>query len=154
VEAGAVDAGFGYQCGLDALEYAPGSAATSQLAARQIGVQVGQIAKSMLFKSCRGEYFMVVCPGNLRVDNKKLKQAVGAKARMANAQETLQVTGFKPGSVCPFGVSNARILIDRPLAAYETVYPAAGTDGSGVPMSFAQLVSITGGEACDVMEPD
>jgi prolyl-tRNA editing enzyme YbaK/EbsC (Cys-tRNA(Pro) deacylase) len=49
--------------------------------------------------------------------------------------------------VCPFGIdAHIRILIDDSLAQYRTIYPAAGTGASGVPMTFAQLVAITGGQ--------
>jgi prolyl-tRNA editing enzyme YbaK/EbsC (Cys-tRNA(Pro) deacylase) len=48
--------------------------------------------------------------------------------------------------VCPFGVDGTiSILIDRSLSAHDAIYPAAGTDSSGVPMTFDVLVAITGG---------
>ncbi|TVT51582.1 MAG: YbaK/EbsC family protein, partial [Sedimenticola thiotaurini] len=119
--------------GLSALEFEPGSTPTSELAAARIGVTVGQIAKSMLFKGKSGDFFLAVCPGNLRVCSKKMKQAVGTKVRMARVDETEMVTGFKPGGVCPFGVMGVEILIDIGLSDYATIYPASGTDASGVP---------------------
>ncbi|HET6451184.1 MAG TPA: YbaK/EbsC family protein [Spirochaetia bacterium] len=132
--------------GLKAAEFAPGSTATSVLAAQQLGVTVGQIAKSLLFVGKDGRYFMVVCPGDKRLSNGKLKAVTGVKSRMASAEEALQVTGFGPGGVCPFGVdSRVSLFIDQSLSQYSTIYPAAGTDSSGVPMTFAQLVAITGG---------
>jgi len=81
--------------------------------------------------------------------------ALGVKTRMARRDETLAATGFEPGGVCPFGIdARIRILIDDSLAQYRTIYPAAGTGASGVPMAFAQLVAITGGQvgAFTVME--
>ena len=132
--------------GLAAAEFAPGSTATSVLAAQQLGVAVGQIAKSMLFVGKDGRFFMVVCPGDRRLSSAKLKAATGVKSRMANAEEALGATGFGPGSVCPFGIDpEIRVFIDRSLAAYPTIYPAAGTDSSGVPMTFDRLLAITGG---------
>ncbi len=136
---------------LRALEFEPGSTPTSVLAAEKIGVRVGQIAKSMLFKAKSGSFFLFVCPGDLRIDNKKIKLTLGVKARMATAEETLSVTGFRPGGVCPFGLDDISIFIDDALAAYEVIYPAAGTDASGVATSFEQLLAITGGRRCDVV---
>lgn len=136
---------------LTAREFAPGSTPTSGLAAQQLGVAVGQIAKSMVLKAKTGEFFLVICPGDRRICSKKAKQAIGSKVRMANGDETEAATGFKPGGVCPFGVEGLKILIDKGLADYETIYPAAGNDASGVPISFKQLKAITNAQEVDVM---
>ena len=141
--------------GLEALEFAPGSTPTSDLAAQQIGVAVGQIAKSILLKAKNGTFYLVVTSGDLRIDNKKFKALVGQKARMATAEETFEITGFRPGGVCPFGLSGCEgleLLVDESLDRYETVYPAAGTDASGVPMTVDQIVAVTGAARCDVMQ--
>lgn len=136
--------------GLEALEFEPGSTPTAELAAERIGVAVGQIAKSILLKGKDGSFTLVVAAGDRRLDNRRLKAALGVKTRMATADETEAVTGFRPGAVCPFGLDGVEVLVDRSLERYEVVYPAAGTDASGVPMSFEQLVAITGGRLCAV----
>jgi len=141
--------------GLAAKEFAPGSTATSALAARQLGVTVGQIAKSLLFIGKDGRFFMVVCPGNRRLSNSRLKAVTGVKSRMASAEEARGATGFGPGGVCPFGVDRGiALFIDRSLSGYQTIYPAAGTDSSGVPMTFDQLVAITGGTVGEFLAVD
>ena len=138
--------------GLTAKEFAPGTTATSMLAAQQLGVKVGQIAKSLLFVGKDGRLFMVVSPGDRRISSAKLKAVTGVKSRMASGEEALAATGFGPGAVCPFGVDGTiSIFIDRSLSVYETIYPAAGTDSSGVPMSFDILVAITGGIVGDFL---
>jgi len=138
--------------GLAAIEGEPGSMATSVLAAGRLGVAVGQIAKSMLFLGKDGRYFLVVCPGDRRISSTKLKAVTGTKSRMARIEETLAATGFGPGGVCPFAVDpSIRIYVDSSLGQYQAVYPAAGTDSSGVPMSFDQLVAVTGGTVGDFM---
>lgn len=138
--------------GLTAKEFAPGSTATSVLAAQQLGVKVGQIAKSLLFVGKDGHFFMVVSPGDRRISSSKLKAVTGVKSRMASGEEALAATGFGPGAVCPFGVDGTiSIFIDRSLSAYDTIYPAAGTDSSGVPMTFDVLVAITGGNVGDFL---
>lgn len=55
--------------GLQAIEFEPGSTATSHLAAGQLGVLVGQIAKSLLFLGKDGRYFMLLCPGDRKVSS-------------------------------------------------------------------------------------
>jgi prolyl-tRNA editing enzyme YbaK/EbsC (Cys-tRNA(Pro) deacylase) len=134
---------------LRAIEFEAGSTPTAVLAAEKLGVEVGNIAKSLLFVAKDGRYFMVVCPGDRKVANAKLKAAIGAKTRMADADQTLAATGFQLGGVCPFGVEGIEILLDAALQNYATIYPAAGTDSSGVPMSFGELRRITGGRICD-----
>jgi prolyl-tRNA editing enzyme YbaK/EbsC (Cys-tRNA(Pro) deacylase) len=137
---------------LEAVEFAPGSTATSVLAAAQLGVAVGRIAKSLLFIGKDGRFFMVVAPGDRRLSSSKLKAATGVKTRMASAEEALAATGFGPGGVCPFGIDpGIGVFIDRSLAEYSTIYPAAGTDSSGVPMNFDQLIAATGGTLGDFL---
>jgi prolyl-tRNA editing enzyme YbaK/EbsC (Cys-tRNA(Pro) deacylase) len=136
---------------LAALEFEPGSTQTAEAAARQIGVTMGQIAKSILLKARSGRFCLVICPGDRRICRKKARQTIGSEVRMAREEETALVTGFKPGAVCPFGIQGVDILLDWSLAKYNTIYPAAGSDGSGVAVSFAQLQMITGARVVDVM---
>ena len=138
---------------LSAIEFEEGSTPTSVLAAPKLGVAVGNIAKSLLFLGKDGRYCLLVCPGDRKVSNSKLKAALGVKSRMATAEETLAATGFKPGGVCPFGLEGIEILLDGSLADYGTIYPAAGTDSSGVPLDFETLKRITGGRVCDCSDP-
>lgn len=139
--------------GLRALEFEPGSTPTAESAARRIGVEVGQIAKSLLFRDRAGGYHLVVCAGDVRVSSSKLKRLVGSAAAMANAEEAVRVTGFAPGGVCPYGVVGVAIHLDASLQRFATVYPAAGTDASGVPTTYEQLLAITGARPCDVTNP-
>ena len=137
---------------LSALEFEPGSTPTAEKAAERIGVPVGQIAKSLLFKGKDLEYRMVVAAGDKKINSGALKRATGAKHRMASADETQEVTGFLPGGVCPFGLenNNVTILLDASLDEYDVIYPAAGTDATGVPVSPQYLQQVTGGEKVDV----
>jgi prolyl-tRNA editing enzyme YbaK/EbsC (Cys-tRNA(Pro) deacylase) len=141
------------QHGLAAIELTQGTTPTAPMAAAALGVEVGQIAKSLLLKGKDGRFYLVLCPGDRRVTNAKLKAALGVKTRMATPEETLAVTGFQPGGVCPFGVDGVEVWIDRDLERWPTIYPAAGTDGSGVPMTLEQLASITGARLADLSEP-
>ena len=113
---------------------------------------VGQIAKSILFKGKDDTYRWVVAAGDKKINSGALKRATGAKHRMASAEETEEATGFRPGGVCPFGLQDrpVAILLDVSLDEYNTVYPAAGTDATGVPLSPAYLQQITGGVKVEV----
>jgi len=136
--------------GLRAVEFASGSTATSPMAAETLGVAVGQIAKSILLVGKDGRFCMLLAPGDRKISSAKLKAALGVKTRMARPEETLAATGFETGGVCPFGIDpGIRILLDRGLARHATIYPAAGTSASGVPMTFDQLAAVTGGRVGD-----
>lgn len=113
---------------------------------------MGQIAKSILFKGKDDKYRLVVAAGDKKINSGALKRATGAKHRMANARETEEATGFLPGGVCPFGLEDTpiAILLDVSLYEYGTVYPAAGTDATGVPLSPDYLQQITGGVKVEV----
>lgn len=126
---------------------------TSVLAARALGTEVGQIAKSMVFKTKSNDYLMVVSTGDSRINSKAIKELAGSKASMANAEEVLAVTGFSPGGICPFGLkTKLPIYLDESLKRYEVVYAAAGTANSVLPITFAKLQSVTGGIPCKVSE--
>jgi len=136
--------------GLAALEFEEGSTPTAETAALKIGVEVGQIAKSLLFKGTSGRAAMVVCAGDKKVSSGKIKRLCGEKMSMTNADETFELTGFRPGGVCPFGVDTIPVYLDDSLSVWATIYPAAGTNSTGVPMTYAQLLAITGGKTCSV----
>ena len=84
-----------------------------------------------------------------RLVNSSLRQVLGSKVSMTDADETERATGFRPGGVCPFGLAGVEIVLDRDLGGYETVFPAAGNDATGVAVTLDQLARITGGRIAD-----
>lgn len=124
---------------------------TAPLAAQALGTEVGQIAKSILFKGDGNEYFMIVAAGDVKMDNKAIKELVGCRPRMANADEVLAATGFNIGGVCPFALPlPLPVFLDESLKRYEVVYAAAGTAHTALPISYEELLRITGGSSCRV----
>lgn len=136
--------------GLDVLEFEPGSTPTAVTAAEKIGVEVGMIAKSILMKGKDGRFRMFVLAGDQRINSSLLRKATGFKHRMSSADETLEMTGYRPGGVCPFALENIDIFLDVSLKKYDRVYPAAGTDSTGVPIACDKLEEITGGRWVNV----
>ena len=123
---------------------------TSQAAADALGVEIGQIAKSILFAS-QGEYALFVASGDGRMNSKRVKQLLGNKAKMATPEEVVEVTGFNVGAVCPFALQKEiPIYIDETLDRFDRIYTAAGIPESLLPLTFDQLVRITGGTVTDV----
>lgn len=124
---------------------------TAPLAAQALGLEVGQIAKSILFKAKNEEYLMVVSAGDVKLDSKAIKELVGQRVRMANPDEVMEITGFQIGGVCPFALKReVPIYLDESLLRYELVYAAAGTANTALPIRFQELIQVTGGQACKV----
>lgn len=128
---------------------------TAQTAARAVGCSPGEIAKTVLFV-VGGVPVAVVASGDHKVLGSKLKKATGltGKVRLPSADEVLRHTGYSPGGVCPFLLPEGlRIVVDRSLRRFSTVYPAAGDDHSAVPLSVDRLLLLTGAHEVDACEP-
>jgi Cys-tRNA(Pro) deacylase len=119
---------------------------TSDLAAQALGVEVGQIAKSLVFIA-GGTLVLVVTSGDQRVNTKNLAQALGVgKVRFADAETVLDETGFPVGGVSPVGLlKEIPIYLDTSLQRFTMVYAAAGTANSALPVTPEQLRDITNG---------
>jgi len=126
------------------------STATVALAAAAHNVAPGQIAKTLSLK-VKDEVILVVAKGDARLDNKKLKSAFGAKARMLSSDEVVTWTGHPVGGVCPFGLENPlTIYCDISLKTFDEVLPAAGATHSAVRISPERLAELTDATWIDV----
>ena len=124
---------------------------TSVEAAQALGVEVGQIAKTILFR-CGESYGLFVAAGDIRICDKKVKNLLGGgKARIAKPDEVEQKTGYQVGGVCPFDIDKSiSIFIDRSMQRFDKVYSAAGTAHSYLPITVEQLQEVTGGKVVDM----
>lgn len=123
---------------------------TVQKAAAVLGVEDGQIAKSLALKTPEGTIVLVTM-GTARLDNKKYKDAFHTKAKMLGPDDTLAETGFAVGGVCPFALpEGVRVFLDESLRRYDAVFPAAGTRDSAVRVEVDKLADYTGGQWVDV----
>jgi Cys-tRNA(Pro) deacylase len=105
-----------------------GNAKTAIDAANVIGVDVGQIVKSLIF-GVDGEIVLAYVSGANQLDEKKLAHAAGgAKCARVDADAVRAATGFPIGGVPPFGhTTHLRVFIDPDLLQYDEVWAAAGT---------------------------
>lgn len=124
---------------------------TSEMAAETLGVKVGQIAKTLVFIADGNPVLIVAC-GDKRVDTKKMAKVLNVKkVKFANAETVQELTGFAPGGVSPVGLLTViPIYLDASLFQYQTVYTAAGTANSSLPIDPNQLLAITSGTVIDV----
>jgi prolyl-tRNA editing enzyme YbaK/EbsC (Cys-tRNA(Pro) deacylase) len=127
------------------------SAKTAVHAAKGLGIEVGQIASSLVFKLPDGSPLLVITSGRHRVDTDLVARhlEVSALAR-ADADWVKSVSGFSVGGVAPIGWESedlsvrTKVVIDQALAEYEVIWAAAGHPHAVFPTSFDELHRITG----------
>jgi prolyl-tRNA editing enzyme YbaK/EbsC (Cys-tRNA(Pro) deacylase) len=126
-------------------------ARTSQEAADVLGITVGQIAKSVIFKRRADERaVLVVTSGDKRVDEKRVAAITGPLGR-ADADFVKAATGFSIGGVAPLAHTSAPLtLIDRELFRFGEIWAAAGHPNGVFKLSPEQLVALTGAPVDDV----
>jgi prolyl-tRNA editing enzyme YbaK/EbsC (Cys-tRNA(Pro) deacylase) len=130
------------------------SARTAQEAASALGIQVGQIASSLIFKLPDDSPLLIITSGRHRVDTDLVAKNLGIeKLGRVDADYVKEKSGFSIGGVAPIGwVSAATILIDQALNDYEIVWAAAGHPHAVYPTNFAELLECTGAKPMIVGE--
>ena len=88
---------------------------------------------------------LVVAAGDVRVDNRKFKDAFHTKAKMLTPEQAVELIGHAVGGVCPFGVNEGvKVYLDVSLKRFETVFPACGSSNSAIELSIAELEETSG----------
>ena len=120
------------------------SSATVAEAAEALGCEEAMIAKTLSF--LQGEQpVLILADGLARIDNRKYKDRFGCKAKMIPADYVEPLVGHDIGGVCPFGVNKGvRVYLDESLRKHEIIYPAVGTDHSGVKLTIPELEQCSG----------
>lgn len=129
------------------------AARTAQEAADSLGVQLGQIAKSVIFRrKADGLAVLVVASGDRRVDEKKVSALVGQMGR-ADADFVKAQTGFTIGGVSPVGHLNPPVtLLDRDLWRFDEIWAAAGHPQGVFRLRPQDLPALTGATSADVAQ--
>ena len=130
----------------------PASTRTAEQAAEAIGCTVGQIAKSLLFKTTDSEQpILVIASGTNRVNESVIGELVGEPIEMADPDFVRQTTGFAIGGVPPVGHDQPiRTFIDEDLLTYETIWAAAGTPHAVFRLTPDDLLQAADGEIVSV----
>lgn len=128
------------------------STRTAADAAAAIGCDVGQIAKSLVFRAVgSGRAVLVIASGANRVDEARVAAAIGERIAKADAGFVRDKTGFAIGGVAPVGHTEAPItVIDGDLLAYPEIWAAAGTPNAVFCLTPAELLRITQGRVLPV----
>ena len=124
---------------------------TAAAAAEALGVEVGQIANSLIFDA-DGEPLLVLTSGAHRVDTAKVAAGLGvAKLRRATPEFVRTHTGQAIGGVAPLGHPKpVRTLVDTALERFRVIWAAGGVPRAVFPITYAELLRVTAGSAADV----
>ncbi len=126
------------------------SARSAAEAASALGIEVGQIASSIIFKLSDQKPLLVITSGRHRVDTELVADKLGIdKLDRVDADYVKENSGFSIGGVAPIGWTNppAIVIIDEALSEYEVVWAAAGHPHAVFPSSFNELKSIANATA-------
>ncbi len=117
------------------------SSATVELAAKALGCEEARIAKTLSF--CINERtILVVCAGDVKIDNHKYKEYFSSKAKMLSFEEAISRVGHAVGGVCPFAVNDGcEVYLDLSLKRFDTVFPACGSSNSAIELTPDELFS-------------
>jgi prolyl-tRNA editing enzyme YbaK/EbsC (Cys-tRNA(Pro) deacylase) len=123
------------------------TARTAIDAANGLGIEVGQIASSLIFRLPSGNPLLIITSGRHRVDTELVATNLGiAELGRADANYVKEVSGYSVGGVSPLGwISKPEIiLIDEALNDYEVVWAAAGHPHAVYPTTYNELITCTG----------
>jgi prolyl-tRNA editing enzyme YbaK/EbsC (Cys-tRNA(Pro) deacylase) len=129
------------------------AARTAQQAADALGIQVGQIAKSIIFRRKSDDAaVLVITSGDKRVDEKKVDAIVGKTGR-ADADFVKAKTGYSIGGVSPIAHATPPVtLIDRELFRFDEIWAAAGHPHGVFKLKPQDLERLTGAPVADVVQ--
>lgn len=129
----------------------PDAVHTAAAAAAALGVEVGQIANSLIFDG-DGEPLLVLTSGAHRVDTAKVARTLGLSAlKRATPEFVREHTGQPIGGVAPLGHPKpVRTLVDRHLAGYDEIWAAGGIPHAVFPTTYDELLRVTAGIPAEV----
>ena len=125
---------------------------TSPEAAQTVGCQVGQIAKSIIFRrKQRDQPILVITSGSNRVNEKRIEELISERLGKADADYVRKNTGFAIGGVPPVGhLEKLDIFIDEDLLQYEEIWAAAGSPNAVFKLTPSDLIKMTGGRVVSI----
>jgi len=136
---------------LDVIEDAE-STRTAQEAADRVGVTLGQIVKSLIFRGkTSGKPILVLTSGANRVNEKRIKEYSGEKIERPDANYVREVTGYAIGGVPPIAHAHTmETYLDEDLLQYDIIWAAGGTPKAVFKLTPDDLQKMTGGRVAGV----
>lgn len=121
----------------------PGAVSSLEQAARERGERPEQVVRSIVFRLGAGEFLMALVAGPAQISWKLLRQFLGrSRVTMASEAEVLEQTGYRIGTVSPFGLPHPmRIVIDPGVLAEAEISIGSGVRSTGIILASADLRS-------------
>jgi prolyl-tRNA editing enzyme YbaK/EbsC (Cys-tRNA(Pro) deacylase) len=128
------------------------AARTSAQAAGALGVEVGQIAKSLVFRAAKsGRAILVIAAGDRRVAEERIAAILGEPIERATPDFVRENSGFAIGGVAPVGHARAMAtFVDTSLRRFSELWAAGGTPHCVFPIAPDALIRVSGGTEVDV----
>jgi prolyl-tRNA editing enzyme YbaK/EbsC (Cys-tRNA(Pro) deacylase) len=147
----ALRAGSAAPTSIDGMRVLPDAVSTAAAAANALGIEVGQIANSLVF-TADDTPLLVLASGAHRVDVGYLADQIGVGTiARADAAYVRQATGQVIGGVAPVGhPQRLRTVVDSALAQYSQLWAAGGVPHAVFPTTYQELLDVTGGTAASV----
>lgn len=132
------------------------SSATVELAAIAVGTEPARIAKSLTFL-VEEKPVMIICAGDVKIDNSKYKGMFHTKAKMLTPEQVETMIGHAIGGVCPFGIKEGvSVYLDESMKRFDMIYPACGSSNSAVRLNCEELEMLSGSlgwiDVCKLIE--
>lgn len=120
----------------------PGQVTSLEQAARERGQRPGQVVRSIVFRLEEDSFVMVLVAGPAQVSWKRLRQHLGrSRVTMASEAEVLLATGYRRGTVTPFGLPRPmRVLVDGEVLDEDEISMGSGVPGTGIILKSADLL--------------
>ena len=135
----------------EVVEY--GRAGSVEEAAAKRGVAVDRVIKTIVVRKGEGDLLMVLVPGDRVIDWSKLRKVVGvSRMSLASADEAVEATGYRPGTITPFGsASTLPVFADSSMGGPASI--GGGAHGVAINLDAAALIDHLGATVADVTKP-
>ncbi|HKR56197.1 MAG TPA: YbaK/EbsC family protein [Gemmatimonadales bacterium] len=126
---------------------------TTEYISREWKVLPAQVAKTLTLRVSAGAIIVVTC-GDARLDNRKVKEALGGKGHLMAGSEAAAVTGHSVGAITPLCLSSPLpVCFDVGLRRFEEVVTAGGSTHAAIRIPLARFAQLTGARWVDVCKP-
>ena len=129
-------------------------ARSAEESAERQGIELSRLLKTIVVRKSDSEHLFVLVPGDREIDWKKLRAHVGvSRLSLPDRATAEEVTGYKPGTITPFGAATKLpVILDASAADADLVALGGGEHGVNVHVSAIDLRKLVDAEVADVTD--
>ena len=119
------------------------------------GIRPEQLLRSLIVRRGADDYLFVLVPAGRDIDWPKLRRHLGVKRlSLPPRDEAEAATGYKPGTITPFGAASAwPVLVDQAAMSHDIVAIGGGAPGVNVQLTPRELARLLAADTADVTSP-